>query len=318
MSADSATVLVTGATGFVGSHVVEALLDAGHIVRCTVRRTSDTRWLDGLDVERVEADMRRREALEEAVRGAASVVHLAGVTRASRPDLYRRVNGDGTARLGEAAVEAGVGRFVYVSSLAARGPDGAEGPVSEYGASKREGEERLRGMRDRVEVVVLRPGGVYGPRDEDLLPLFRAAARGWLVAPSGGSVLQPVYASDVARAVLSALEGDAGFGPFPLAEEGVYDWPAIGDAMAAAFGHAVRLVRLPAGAFEGVGVVAQTLWRLAGRAPPLDRRRARDVARHRWTCDPGPSERALGWRAGVALPEGLRRSVEWYREAGWL
>jgi nucleoside-diphosphate-sugar epimerase len=318
MSGVSGTVLVTGATGFVGSHVAEALLDAGHAVRCTVRRTSDTRWLDGLDVERVQADMRRREALAEAVRGATSVVHLAGITRASRPELYRRINGDGTARLGEAAVEAGVRRFVYVSSLAARGPDGAEGPVSDYGASKREGEERLRGMTDRMEVVVLRPGGVYGPRDEELLPLFRAASRGWLVAPSDGPALQPIYASDVARAVLRALEGDAGFGPFPLAEEGVYDWPAVGEAMARAFGHPVRLVRLPGRAFEAVGVLAQTAWRLVGSAPPLDRRRARDVARHRWTCDPDPSERALGWRAEVALPEGLRRSVAWYREAGWL
>lgn len=318
MSDVAGTVLVTGATGFVGSHVAEALLEAGHAVRCTVRRTSDTRWLEGLDVERVEADMRRKEALADAVRGVSTVVHLAGITRAPRPDLYRRVNGDGTARLGQAAAEAGVRRFVYMSSLAARGPDGAEGPVSDYGASKREGEERLRGMTDRMEVVVLRPGGVYGPRDVELLPLFRAASRGWLVVPSGGSVLQPVYAADVADATLRALEGNAAFGPFPLAERDVYDWPAVGEAMAEAFGHTVRLVTLPAGAFEAVGILAQTAWRLVGSSPPLDRRRARDVARHRWTCDPGPAEEALDWRAEVGLPEGLRRSVTWYREAGWL
>ncbi len=318
MSGVPGTVLVTGATGFVGSHVAEALLEAGYVVRCTVRRTSDTRWLDGLDVERVEADMRRPEALADAVRGVRAVVHLAGITRAPRPDLYARVNGDGTARLGEAAAEAGVRRFVYVSSLAARGPDAAEGPVSDYGASKRAGEERLRGLTDRLEVVVLRPGGVYGPRDEDLLPLFRSAARGWLVAPSGGSVLQPVYVADVARAARLALEGDAGFGPFPLAERQVYDWPAVAAAMEAAFGHSVRLVTLPAGAFEAAGILVQTAWRLVGSAPPLDRRRARDVARHRWTCDPGPTEEGLGWRADVSLPEGLGRSVAWYREAGWL
>jgi nucleoside-diphosphate-sugar epimerase len=314
----SGPVLVTGATGFIGSQVVGSLRAAGRPVRCTYRRSSDRGWLDGVEVEWVEADLRRPDALQAAVRGASAVIHVAGVTRVPRPELFRRVNAEGTARLGEAAAEHGVRRFVYVSSLAARGPDGAEGPVSDYGSSKREGEERLRGMADRLDVVVLRPAGVYGPRDRDLLPLFRAAARGWLVAPAGGPVLQPIYVEDVARAVLRALDSDPGFGPFPLAEATVYDWPSIAEGMGAALGRHVRLVTLPTAAFVAVGGAAEFASRAVRRAPPLDRRRARDVAQYRWTCDPGPSEEALAWRARVALPEGLRRSVEWYVREGWV
>lgn len=317
---DSVTgpLLVTGATGFVGSHVAAAAREAGLPLRCTVRSTSDTRWLEGLGAELVRADLRRPEALEEAVEGVGAVVHLAGITKAPRPELYRRVNAEGAVRLAEAALRAGVRRFVFVSSLAARGPDGAEGPVSAYGASKRAAEERLRRLEDELEVVVLRPGGVYGPRDTDLLPLFRSAARGWFLAPTDGKGLQPVYASDVARAALRALEGDPGFGPFPLAERGVYAWEDVARGMEEALDRRVRLASVPSTVFEAVGAVAQAGGRLLGRTPPLDLRRARDVARHRWTCDPAPAEEALGWRARVSLPEGLRRTVAWYRAEGWL
>lgn len=312
------SVLLTGATGFVGSHVAGAARDAGVRLRCTVRETSDTRWLESLDVELVRADLRSPEAMERAVEGVEAVIHVAGVTRVPRPELYRRVNAEGSVRLAEAAVRAGARRFVYMSSLAARGPDGAEGPVSAYGASKREAEERLRGLQGPLEVVALRPGGVYGPRDTELLPLFRTASRGWLLAPSAGTGLQPVYAEDVAGAALAALGSDPGFGPFPLAEREVYAWEDVARGMEEALGRSVRLLTVPSAAFEAAGAVSQAAFRLVGRTPPLDLRRARDVARHRWTCDPAPTEEALGWRTEVPLPEGLGRTVAWYREEGWL
>lgn len=312
------TVLVTGGTGFIGSHVTDALRAAGHRVRCTVRPTSDTRWLEGSGAELVTADLGDPGRLAEAVMGVEAVIHLAGITRAARPDLFRHVNAEGTVRLAEAALRAGARRFVYVSSLAARGPDGAEGPVSAYGASKREAEERLRALGDLLEVVVLRPGGVYGPRDTELLPLFRAAAHGWLLVPSDGKGLQPVYVEDVAQAALRALERGPGFGPYPLAEDAVYGWDEVARGMEEGLGRRVRLLTVPSAAFEAAGAVAQTGARVLRRSPPLDLRRARDVARHRWTCDPAPAREALAWSARVALPEGLRRTAEWYRQRSWL
>ncbi len=309
--------LVTGATGFVGSHAAEALAAAGHELRCTVRASSDLRWIRELEVETARADLRDGAALEGVLEGVDRVVHLAGVTRASRPGLFREVNVEGTVRLAEAAARAGVRRFVFVSSLAARGPDGADGPVSAYGASKREAERRLAEREGEMEVVVLRPGGVYGPRDVDLLPLFRMASRGWLVVPAGGHRLQPVYATDVAAAVRAAAER-GGFGPHALAGEGLHAWDEVTAALEAAVGRRVRAVPLPGAVMVAAGAAAEAVARLTGKAPELDRRRARDLARHRWTCDPGPAQEALGWRPEVGLWDGVSRTATWYRRAGWI
>jgi nucleoside-diphosphate-sugar epimerase len=309
-------VLLTGATGFVGSHIAEALASAGCEVRCAVRNTSDPRWLSGLKVRLVRADFGRPEDLARLAKGADAVVHAAGITRARRPEDFYAVNAGITRRLAAAAARAGARRFVLISSLAARGPDGEDGPVSHYGRSKLQAEQCLREFGE-LRPVILRPAAVYGPRDRDFLPLFRLARSGWLPVPASANPLQPVYAADVARAVLLALRKD-GPGPFPLAEEARYSWREVAEALEAALGRRVRPVRLPTAGFVLAGRAAGLTARLRGAPPAFDERRARDIAVHAWTCDPSAAERALGWRAGVPLPEGLGHTAGWYRREGWL
>jgi nucleoside-diphosphate-sugar epimerase len=313
-------VLLTGATGFVGSHLAEALAEAGHTVRCTMRSTSDPRWLRDLPVERVPLDLLRPEgdSLARAVEGVEVVIHAAGITRARRASDYHQANAGGTARLASASLGR-LRRFVLISSLAARGPDGTHAPESAYGRSKLEAERRLAEPGDRLESVVLRPAAVYGPRDTDLLPLFGMARRGLLTVPRGGGVLQPAYATDVARAALLAATAPyPGFGPFPVAEGRRYSWDEVVAGLGGVFGQRVRVVRVPAPAFALAGGAAEAAAKVVGRAPAFDRRRARDLASRSWTCDPSETEEALGWRAEVALPEGLRLTTAWYREAGWI
>lgn len=315
----SRVALLTGATGFVGSHTASAFVEAGWRVRCTVRAASDPRWLEGLDVDLREAELDDDRRLEDALRGAEVAVHAAGVTRAADPDLFRIVNVEGTRRVAAAAARAGCRRLVFVSSLAARGPDGASGPESAYGRSKREAEEVLAGRAVPLEVVVLRPAGVYGPRDPDMAPLFRWATRGWLPVPAAGPEIQPVYVTDAAAAALRAAEADApGFGPHPVAEPGRYGWDGVRRALEAATGRRVRALRVPGLLYELAGLAGEVAGRMAARPPAFDRRRARDLARHEWTCEVAGTERALGWRAEVALPEGLRRTLTWYRARGWV
>lgn len=321
------TVLLTGGTGFVGSRVAAAYAAAECDLRCTVRATSDTRWIDDLRAEQVELDLRDPGALHEALGGVSLVVHVAGVTTATSEETFFTVNTEGTLTLAKAAAEAGAERFVFISSLAARGPDpegsppGAEAPdspVSPYGMSKRAAEERLRAFEGEMEVTVLRPGGVYGPRDRDLLPLFRMASRGFLAVPAGDNLLQPVYVGDVARATLLAGRGRAGFGPYPVVGEGRYTWADMGEALRKAVGREVRVVKVP-GQLLLLAAYASEAWaRLRNTPPALDRRRARDLAKHRWTADPSPTMRDLGWEPHVDLPGGVRRTVRWYREQGWL
>jgi len=317
-------VLVTGATGFVGSHIARTLAKAGREVLCGVRSTSDTRWIDDLATERVRFDLDSQRGLVEAMRGVQVIVHAAGLTRSGRASDYHSVNAEGTRRLAGAAAAARVRRFVLISSLAARGPDasakaGGDHPVSDYGRSKLAAETYLRDLEGVLDAIVLRPTAVYGPRDRDFLPLFRLALAGLLFVPGSAGLLQPVYVDDVARAALAATgEADVGFGPFPVAGAQIYAWQDVVTGLEEALGRHVRVVRLPAAAFLLAGGASERVAKVRGRAALFDERRARDLAVHAWTCEVSGTEEALGWRAEVPIFEGLHRTARWYLQAGWL
>lgn len=318
-------VLLTGGTGFLGSHVAELLVEAGRDVRATVRASSDTRWLDPLPLETVVADLEDSTALAAALEGVTDVVHVGGVTIAADPATFERVNTAGTLALAAAARRAGVERFVFVSSLAARGPDQAGGPVSPYGHSKRAAERGLERLIETGEapplVRVVRPGGIYGPRDPDMLALFRMAARGLLVLPTVEGRLQPVHVLDAARSVVRALEAEAGAAagdPLPVVAEEIVGWSEVGAALEAAVGRSTRVLRLPPAAFLAAGAAAEMAARLTGGAPVFDRRRARDLTRRTFTSEIESTRAAIGWTPEVSLKEGMAGTVAWYREQGWL
>ena len=178
-------VLITGASGFLGSHVAEQLKSAGHDVRCLVRKTSNTRFLDELGVELAEGALHQKDSLEKAVEGVDAIIHSAGLVKARSEADFFACNTQGTANLLDAAIEhaPNLKRFVHVSSLEACGPspDGRpvphhqERPVTAYGRSKLAAEKECLSRKDRLPVVLLRPGAIYGPRDNELLEAFRAS-----------------------------------------------------------------------------------------------------------------------------------------------
>ena len=309
------SIFLTGGTGFLGSHLADALVEAGHDVTASVRRTSDTRRIDRLAIEKVELDLAKGAA---AVRGYDVVVHSGALTRARNEAEFMAVNATGTERLARAAGEAGVRRFVFISSLAARGPDGARGPVSPYGRSKAVAEQALAAIGGPMDIVVLRPGGVYGPRDRDLLPLFRLAARGWAVIPRGANPVQPVHVSDVVSAVLASLTALVPE-PLPIAGAAASSWDEVASALIAAAERPGRVLRAPPAAFLTAGLLSEFASRWTGTAPAMDRRRARDLSLHAWTCDIGPSRRHLDpWRPRVEMEAGMAQTAAWYRREGWL
>jgi nucleoside-diphosphate-sugar epimerase len=324
-------ILVTGGTGFVGSHLVEALLERGHAVVCLVRDEAKARALFGERMPAlVRGDLLDRAAVQAACEGAEAVAHLAGLTSARGREEFFQVNAGGTRALVEAvATRAGsLRRFVHVSSLAAAGPvprgaalragDGA-GPVSHYGASKRAGEEPVRALE--LEWTILRPPAVYGPRDREFLRLFRSAARGLVpVFGAGEQELSLVYALDLVEAIVRCLEAGApGEVHYPAHAE-VVTARELGLAIAAAVspGRAPRLLRVPRSMVRPLLWVTGGAARLAGRATILSPDKAGELLAEAWTCSPELLEERTGWRARTGLAEGLERTTSWYRDRGWL
>jgi nucleoside-diphosphate-sugar epimerase len=326
----NAPVLVTGATGFVGSHVVARLVERGVPVRALVRRTSDTARLDALGVERVEGSLTEPDSLRRAVEGAVAVAHLAALTSARSEAEYMRVNAQGTRAVLTAigAVARGPRRFVYLSSLAAVGPAEPGRPVgpadtprplTAYGRSKLAGEAAVLEAADRLEVVVLRAPAVYGPGDRELVRFFRMAARGLLPVPTGPArPLQLVHVTDLAGAVVQALFMPGASGVVHVAEPAAYAWEDVARMVGAAVGGRARVVRVPAPLIGWAAAVSEGLARLGGGATIFNRDKARELLAPGWLCETDAARERLGFETRIALRDGLRDTAEWYRNEGWL
>lgn len=323
--------LVTGASGFVGSHLVEVLLGRGWRVRCLVRGTTNLRWLPAERIALAHADLRDdtpagAAALDDALRGATVVFHLAALTSAATDAEYYRVNVAGTARLAASVARTAEGtRFVFCSSLAAAGPprpgrpareEDEARPKSAYGRSKLDA-ERVLGDAG-VPHVVVRPPAVYGPRDVDILAAFRLAARGLALrlAPPGQR-LSLVHASDLARGLAMAAEQSA-CGLYYLSDGAVHTWEEVTAGIAAAVGRRVRVVPVPRAAALLAAHLDRGRARALRRKPLLTPDRVRELAAPEWTCDDTRARRELGYASRVALADGLRQTAAWYRARGWL
>ena len=255
------------------------------------------------NAETVAGDLADGDALARLVRGASAVIHMAGAIAAPDRSSFFAINAEGTARLAEAAAQAGVRRFIHISSLAAREPE-----LADYGASKREAEERLRGYQDRMAVMMLRPPAIYGPGDRATLPLFAQMVRRVAVIPGTPTArFSLLYVDDFARAVTAALDGpETGIHEVDAGQPNGYAWPDLLAAAARHEGHKVTPVYLPR-------AVAMTLARLIP-ALPLKQGKVRELYHPDWVCRAG-SFRLDG---AVRFDEGLPLTLAWYRQAGWL
>jgi nucleoside-diphosphate-sugar epimerase len=311
-------VLVTGATGFLGSHIAETLVQHGFKVRCTLRPSSSLKWLQNLDIEKVNVNFNDEASLQTACQNVDIVIHNAGITRAKSDAEFFEVNTEATERLSKAAIKAKVSRFIFISSLEARGPDGFTTAISSYGESKLEAERRLTSLQNGLEIILLRPAGVYGPRDTDLLTLFQLANYGVLTIPATNSQLQPVHGRDVAEAVLASIQGKAHPGPFEIAEANTYSWQDMASMLEVAMNKKLSIIKIPREVFLTAGYASETFSKLFNQAPKLDRRRAKSLAYYTYTCNTQPFKEAFGWQARILLQEGLKETAEWYKQNNWL
>ena len=321
---------MTGASGFVGSHAAENLAAHGWAVRVLVRATSSRRWLQSFPHEIAIGDVRDESGLLEACRDCDAVVHAAGVTNVRRLSEYFDVNTAGTERLWQAARETGVGRFLYVSSLAAGGPsrDGVvrdettpPAPVSTYGRSKLAGEEVVldTGRVPGPAGVVVRPPAVYGPRDPDVLTLVRFARSGHFpMTLSGRREASMVYATDLADGMRLALEKGPAGGVYYLTDGAVHTLPEVAAAMGKALGRKVRAVPVPRLVLTAAALGGEVWNRLRPTPATLNLDRARQFGAREWTASDRRARSELGYRSQYDLERGLAETIAWYRHIGWI
>ncbi|WP_437732212.1 NAD-dependent epimerase/dehydratase family protein [Sorangium sp. So ce1335] len=327
-------VLVTGASGFLGSHVAEQLVQKGHGVVALVRRSSSTKFLSSLrGVELAYGAIEDAESVRRAVvdAGVDAIVHSAGLVKARDEAEFFRVNVGGTRNMLDAAKAApSLKRFVFVSSLAAIGPsldgrpvapDARPAPVTRYGRSKLEAERLVVAEKDALPVVVLRPPMIYGPRDQESFAFFQSVARRFLpMLGDGTNTLSVIYASDAAAACIRALESDVPSGRAYFIDDGrVYVWRDMLAEVEAAIGaRAFVRVGVPFALMRGAALASEGMSRLTGKPVMLTRDKLNELAASHWVCDAGEARRELGWEPQVSWSEGTRRAVAWYREHGWL
>jgi nucleoside-diphosphate-sugar epimerase len=319
--------LVTGATGFVGSHLVEALQNSSIEVTALARSASKAADLAQSEVRVVRGDLHDIAGLERAVRDQDVVYHVAGVVAARDEADFLRSNRDGTRNVLTAAEREGKPRFVLVSSLAAAGPaprgaplSGTEPPrpVTAYGRSKLAAEQVVRSSS--LPWSIVRPAIVYGPRDREVLKVFRLARLG--LAPvfgDGSQELSAVHAADLAQALLAVTKVQTTIGgTYNACHPQVFTSADLAQAVGAAMGRSVILLRVPQGVGRALLAVTETSARLTRQVTILTTDKANEFFQPAWTGDPSALTRDSGWRAQYDLSSGLADTYRWYRKAGWL
>jgi len=318
-------ILVTGGTGFVGSHLVEKLRALGEPVRCLVRPVSAARSFPG-GVESAVVHWASGRGVEEALRGVHLVFHLAGVTKALSPATYY----EGNARATETLVRALQGRpvrLVHVSSLAAIGPsldglpvdeDAPPHPVSTYGKSKLEGERIARTLFP--DAVIVRPPVVYGPRDTDVFRILKAVAQGLVLEIAGGERwFSAIYVEDLVEGLWAAANHpSAGGRAYFLTYRAPATWRELGATAARLMERRPRTLRIPVVAASTIGFFAE-MWSHITRNPAIiSREKVAEACCRLWTCNSARAAAELGFEAPTPLETGLAKTLAWYKEKGWL
>ena len=297
---------ITGGTGFVGGRLIDLALAAGHEVRALTRREQGAR----ASVTWIQGALDNQFSLERLAEGADAVIHVAGVINAHDPAGFEAGNVTGTSAVLAAAEQAGVKRFVHVSSLSAREPK-----LSAYGASKA-GSEALVAASS-LSYAIARPPAVYGPGDKETFELYRMARRGFVILPPEGR-LSLIHVDDLGRLLLALANPDAPKGLLVEPDDGRHGgWShrEFGKALGKALGRSVATVSMSRPLLD-VFARIDRWWR--GDKAKLTADRVAYFCHPDWMVDPGRGAPEALWKPEIATEKGLSETARWYREAGWL
>lgn len=323
--------LITGATGFVGSHLVDKLLQKHYEVYCLKRKTSSTKWLDGKNVKYVDGDLFSNEALEECIKEMDYVFHVAGVVKAKTKEGFYRANYEATKNLLEITykVNPGIKKFVHISSLAACGPARTDKPVDEntipdpittYGLSKLKAEEEVEKYKNKFPVTIIRPPAVFGPRDTEILIYFKTFSKGLnSVIGFDAKYLSLVYVEDLADGIVLAAENDTANGQkYFICLDKAYNWDEIGSLTSKLLGRKALKIRLPHSVLYSVGYLAELFSTFSKNPATLNLEKCKDITQLRWVCSNEKAKHELGFKTKFTLEESFKKTIDWYKEMKWI
>ena len=317
--------LVTGATGFIGSHLCEELVKRGYKVTCLSRNPSNLNWIENLDIRLIKGDCTIIESLLDAVVDVDYIFHLAGLTKACSGKDFFCINTKGTENLIKAVSERApeLKRFIFLSSLSAAGPskngvplqeDSVPSPVSDYGRSKLEGEKAVLKYHGLLPITILRPPAVYGPRDKDLLVFFKMIKKG--VFPDWGKCYYSLlYVDDLVQGIILSAENRKAEGKiYFLSDNKYYTGGEIATEISSALNVKITQIKVPKFIMPFFAFIGEKI----NKRGIINRDKMKELSHSYWTCDAKKATEELGFIPKVGLKEGIKWTADWYRIHRWL
>jgi nucleoside-diphosphate-sugar epimerase len=320
---------VTGGTGFIGSHLVDALLQHEEYseVRCLIR--NNRKWLKDKEIVPVRGDLDDLSTLKKAMQDVDIVFHIAGRVKAPSYQQLEHANVDATENLLRVAQKAGNPKVVVLSSLAAAGPsngrpvteDDPLEPVSMYGKSKKQMEERIQELSDgKLSITILRPPAVYGPREDQIYSFFKMVNN--RICPIIGDGEKPeismIYVGDVVQAILKASkQTDSGIHTYFITDGAPHTWNKIRGTTTQVLGKKAVPVYVKPNWVQKIAGVAEKAGSFFGIYPVLNREKAKEMILE-WTCSSDKAQQELGYKPQYSLEEGISRTIHWYQRHHWL
>jgi nucleoside-diphosphate-sugar epimerase len=323
--------VVTGANGFVGSHLVDLLLENNYIVRCITRKSSNLKWLKGKDIQIFDSGLLDKDGLRKAFQDADYIYHVAGVIKSKKPEGYFHGNVDTTRVLLETAVEFKdtIKKFLIVSSQTAAGPshngkiiteDESCNPITTYGRSKLAEEELAKSFMDRLPITICRAPAVFGDRDTEILIFFKTFSKGLMTTIGfDKKLISLIYVKDLVNGFMLAAESNKSAGQtYFISSEKYYTWEEIGNITAKVLAKNPVKVKVPHSIVYTIAAIAQVLAFFSSKPATLNIEKARDITRNAWICDTGKAIRELNYHQSIPIEEGIKRTCDWYKQQGWL
>lgn len=322
--------VVTGANGFVGSHLVDYLLSKGWIVRCVVRKSSDLRWLKDKNVEIFDCGLFDKDGLRKTVKDANYIFHVAGVVKSKTKEGYFKGNVETTRNLLEVASEnsSTIKRFLVVSSQTVTGPSTKDAPVNEnseckpittYGKSKLAEESLALSFKDKLPITICRAPAVYGERDTEIFIYFNTFNKG-LTTTIGFNrkELSLIHAADLVEGFYLAAVSEKAIGQiYFIGSEKFYTWEEVNSITSRILNKKPIIIKVPHFLVYTIAVIAQFFSLYSKKPATLNIEKAKDITQQYWTCDTSKAIRELGYRQKISIEEGIKRTCDWYKEMKW-